>query len=115
MLVEAGPADPVSPISDAYEWVLVCQNPTTTTSTSTSTTTTTTAGPYYYTGLLCGGSIVGEFYSNTNEGDNPGIVYAFSATAGNTNQCFDNVSRIYTPNNNPILALFDTCFECNNQ
>ena len=111
MLVEAGPADPVSPISDAYEWVLVCQNPTTTT--STSTTTTTAAGPYYYTGLICGGSIVGEFYSDTNEGDNPGIVYAYSATAGGTNQCFDNVSRTYTPNNNPILALFDTCFECN--
>jgi hypothetical protein len=28
MLVEAGPADTESPISDAYEWVLVCQNPT---------------------------------------------------------------------------------------
>jgi hypothetical protein len=28
MLVEAGPADTESPISDAYEWVIVCQNPT---------------------------------------------------------------------------------------
>jgi hypothetical protein len=38
MLVEAGPADTESPISDAYEWVIVCQNPPT-------TTTTTTAPP----------------------------------------------------------------------
>jgi hypothetical protein len=88
---------------------------TTSTSTSTSTTSTTTEPPeFYYTGLICGGSIVGNFYSNTNLGDNPGIVYAFSATAGNTNQCFDNVSVTTTPNDNPILAIFEDCETCNN-
>jgi hypothetical protein len=87
----------------------------TSTSTSTSTTSTTTEPPkFYYTGLICGGSIVGNFYSDTNLGDNPGIVYAFSATAGNTNQCFDNVSVTTTPNNNPILAIFEDCETCNN-
>jgi hypothetical protein len=87
----------------------------TSTSTSTSTTSTTTEPPeFYYTGLICGGSIVGNFYSNTNLGDNPGIVYAFSATAGNTNQCFDNVSVTTTPNDNPILAIFEDCETCNN-
>jgi hypothetical protein len=38
MLVEAGPADSISPISDSYTWVLVC---------NTTTTTTTTAAPTY--------------------------------------------------------------------
>ena len=88
--------------------------PTTTTTTLATTTTTTTEAPkFYYTGLICGGSIVGNFYSDTNLGDNPGIIFAFSAAAGNTNQCFDNVTRTETPNTNPILAVFETCNECN--
>jgi hypothetical protein len=69
MLVEAGPADPVSPISDAYEWVLVCQNPTTTTS-----TTTTTTPPLAATGVNgymqpCVGGTIDDFMGasvNTN-------------------------------------------------
>jgi hypothetical protein len=69
-------------------------------------------GPYYYTGLICGGSIVGEFYSNSNLGDTPGVIYAYSATAGGTNQCFDNVNRIYTPNSNPILGVYEDCATC---
>ena len=44
MRVEAGPADTEIPISDAYEWVLVCQNTTTTTTAAPTTTTTTSAG-----------------------------------------------------------------------
>jgi hypothetical protein len=44
MRVEAGPADTEIPISDAYEWVLVCQNPITTTTTIAPTTTTTSVG-----------------------------------------------------------------------
>jgi hypothetical protein len=80
---------------------------------TTTTTTTTEAPKFYYTGIICGGSIVGDFYSDTNLGDNPGIVYAFSATAGGTNQCFDNVTRTETPNTNPILNIFEDCNTCN--
>ena len=75
---------------------------------------TPSTGSFYYTGLICGGSIVGEFYSDTNLGDNPGVIYAYSATAGGTNQCFDNVTRIYTINTNPILAVYGDCLSCNN-
>ena len=78
-------------------------------------TTTTTADPnFYYQGLICGGGIAGYFRSATNLGDNPGVIYGFSATAGNTNQCFDTVSRIYTPNTNDIIAVFDDCTTCYN-
>jgi hypothetical protein len=75
-------------------------------------TPTETPIRYYYQGLVCGSGIYGEFYSDTNLGDNPGIVYAYSSVAGETNQCFDNVSRIYTLNYNPILAIFDDCSTC---
>lgn len=73
---------------------------------------TVVTSSYYYTGLLCGGSIVGEFYSNSNLGDTPGVIYAYSATAGATNQCFDNVTRTYTPNSNPILGVYEDCATC---
>ena len=93
-----------------------CVPPTPTpTPTSTSTPTPTPTGTpirYYYQGLVCGSGIYGEFYSDTNLGDNPGIVYAYSSVAGESNNCFDTVSRIYTPNNNPILAIFDDCSTC---
>ena len=71
-------------------------------------------GPYYYTGLICGGSIVNTFYSDTNLGDNPGVVYAYSAIAGGTNQCFDNVNRTTTPTTNPIIAVYEDCLTCYN-
>jgi hypothetical protein len=75
-------------------------------------TQTSTSERYYYQGLICGGSIVGTFYSDTNLGDNPGVIYAYSATAGGTNQCFDNITRIYEVNTNPILAVYEGCNEC---
>jgi hypothetical protein len=73
---------------------------------------TVVTSSYYYTGILCGGSIVGEFYSNSNLGDTPGVIYAYSATAGGTNQCFDTVTRTYTPNSNPILGVYEDCATC---
>jgi hypothetical protein len=71
MLVEAGPADPVSPISDAYEWVLVCQNPTTTTS-----TTTTTAPPLAATNVNgymqpCVGGTIDDYMGASINTNNP--------------------------------------------
>ena len=76
-------------------------------------TPSSTSERYYYQGLICGGSIVGTFYSDTNLGDNPGVIYAYSAAAGGTNQCFDNITRIYEVNTNPILAIYGGCNECN--
>ena len=77
-------------------------------------TVTPTPIRYYYEGLICGSGISGQFYSNENLGDTPSvIVYAFSAIAGNTQQCFDTINKIETPNDNPIINTFDDCWTCN--
>ena len=88
---------------------------TTPTPTPTSTTVTPTSTPqrYYYQGFICGTSTGGQFYSETNLGDVPGIiVFAYSSLGGEVNQCFDNINQITTPNNNPILNTFENCAAC---
>ena len=68
---------------------------------------------YYYTGLLCNGSTQESFRSTTPI---PGgkIVRAISASSGNTEQCYDNVSSTSTPNTNSVINTFDTCEDCTN-
>jgi hypothetical protein len=85
---------------------------TTTTTIAPTTTTTTSAEKFYYQGIICGVGTFGQFYSDTNLGDAPGIVVlAYSSIAG-SNQCFDSINKITTPNTNPIIATFDTCETC---
>lgn len=68
---------------------------------------------YYYTGLLCGGSITNSFRStNSGIGGND-IVKALCATCGNTVQCFDNISPTNTPNTNDVLGVYGDCSTCN--
>jgi hypothetical protein len=74
------------------------------------------SGPtyYYYTGLLCGGSIQNSFRSTINNLGNGGeIVRALCATCGNTEQCFDNISPTLTPNTNDIIGTYSSCSICN--
>lgn len=107
--------NPPTPTPTPTPTITPSPTPTTTVEPPTPTPTPTpTGGPYYYTGLICGGSIVEYFYSNTDLGDNPGVVYAYSATAGGTYQCFDNVNRTSTTTSNPIIAVYGDCVSCAN-
>lgn len=68
---------------------------------------------YYYTGLLCGGSIQNSFRSTlSNLADQNKIVKALCSACGNTEQCFDNVSPTNTPNTNDVIAVYDNCSAC---
>jgi hypothetical protein len=69
---------------------------------------------YYYTGLLCGGSISNSFRSTVSNLDSLGVVVkAMCATCGNTEQCFDNITPTSTPNTNDVLATYSSCTACN--
>ena len=68
---------------------------------------------YYYTGILCGGSIQQSFRSTqSNLADQNKIVKALCSACGNTEQCFDNVSPTNTPNTNDVIAVYDDCSTC---
>ena len=68
---------------------------------------------YYYSGLLCGGSIV-EYFRSTSPSlaDNCLVVKALCITCGNTVQCFDNISPSLVPNTNDVIDCFDSCDCC---
>lgn len=69
---------------------------------------------YYYTGLICGGSISNAFRSTTPNLDSANvIVKAMCATCGNTVQCFDNISPTLTPNTNDVIGTYANCTICN--
>lgn len=69
---------------------------------------------YYYTGLLCGGSISNSFRSTIPNLDSSGvIVKAMCAACGNTEQCFDNITPTSTPNSNDITGTYSSCYTCN--
>ncbi len=74
------------------------------------------SGPtyYYYSGILCGGSITQSFRSTTSGLDNgTTIIKAMCAACGNTVQCFDNISVTVTPNTNDVLGTYPSCSICN--
>jgi hypothetical protein len=99
--VQVGGADPNNQTNDAWSVVLGC---------------TYIAPPptyYYYTGILCGGSIQESFRSTTANLDTANVIVKANCTAcGNTQQCFDNIS-IGSPNTNDIIATYNNCFTCN--
>lgn len=68
---------------------------------------------YYYTGLLCNGSVQESFRTTVPIPEGK-IVRALCASCGNTEQCFDNVSSTNTPNSNDVINYFDTCEDCGN-
>jgi hypothetical protein len=68
---------------------------------------------YYYTGILCGGSIQQSFRSTqSNLADSGLIVKALCSACGNTEQCFDNVSVTTTPNTNDVISTHVDCAAC---
>ena len=82
------------------------------TPTPTPTVTPSSGSDYYYQGIICGVGTFGQFYSNTNLGEAPsGVFRAYSSIAG-SNQCFDSVTQIFTPNLNPILGIYEDCANC---
>jgi hypothetical protein len=99
--VEVGGADPNNQVNDNWSISMGC---------------TYIAPPptyYYYTGILCGGSIVESFRSTTANLENANVVVKANCTAcGNTQQCFDNIS-VGSPNTNDIIATYNNCFTCN--
>lgn len=99
--VEVGGADPNNQTNDAWSVTLGC---------------TYIAPPptyYYYSGILCGGSIVESFRSTTPNLETANvIVKANCGICGNTVQCFDNIS-IGSPNTNDVIGTFANCFICN--
>jgi hypothetical protein len=98
MRVEAGPADTENPISDAYEWVLVCQNPTTTTTTTTvAPTTTTTSALYVYNDGGYGNSEAGA----CNDASNMRTLYSTCSSGA-----FGNGCNVYLDagGNNPLTG-----------
>lgn len=68
---------------------------------------------YYYTGLLCNGSVQ-ESFRTTVPIPQGKIVRALCSSCGNTEQCFDNVSSTTVPNTNDVIDYFDTCEDCAN-
>lgn len=99
--VQVGNADPNNQVNDSWDVTLGC---------------TYIAPPptyYYYTGILCGGSIVESFRSTTPNLESANvIVKANCGVCGNTVQCFDNIS-IGSPNTNDIIGTYANCFICN--
>lgn len=68
---------------------------------------------YYYSGILCGGSIVEEFRStDPSLGDHCGVVYAYCDACGGTNQCFDNISPGAPVNSNDVITCHTDCSSC---
>jgi hypothetical protein len=99
--VEVGGADPNNQTNDAWSVSMGC--------------TYVPPGPtyYYYTGILCGGSITESFRSTTANLDSANVIIkANCATCGNTVQCFDNIS-VGSPNTNDVIGTFANCFVCN--
>lgn len=91
-----------------------CVRVTTTACTPNNTSNVATVIPYYYyTGLLCGGSIEVAFRS-TVQISSGSIVKALCVVCGNTEQCFDNINPTTTPNTNDIIAVYETCPDCVN-
>lgn len=99
--VEVGGADPNNQVNDVWSVSMGC---------------TYIAPPptyYYYTGILCGGSITESFRSTTANLNTAGVVIkANCTTCGNTVQCFDNIS-VGSPNTNDVIATYANCFICN--
>jgi hypothetical protein len=66
---------------------------------------------YYYQGVTCNGSTTDYFYSLTDLGDSPGVIYAFSAILG-MNKCFSGVTRTSTTSTNTITQTYSDCNTC---
>lgn len=68
---------------------------------------------YYYSGLLCGGSIQ-EYFRSTDPslGGQCSVIYGFCSACGGTNQCFDNISPSLTVNTNDVITCYEDCLSC---
>jgi hypothetical protein len=84
------------------------------TSTPTPTPTVTVVDYYYYSGILCGGSIVNYFRSTDNNlNEHHNVVKAYCAACGGTIQCFDNLTPSLVVNDNDVINSYDDCSTCN--
>jgi len=65
---------------------------------------------WYYQGLRCGGSEV-ETFRSTYPISNIGsiTIYGYCSLCGGTNQCFDNITEVFTPTTNDLLGVYDDC------
>lgn len=75
---------------------------------------------YYYSGLLCGGSIM-KYFRSTDPAlsDHCNVIYGWCDTCGEgSNQCFDNISPVVSigdpgyGNTNDIITCNESCAEC---
>lgn len=86
------------------------------TPTPTPTPTATPPAEYYYSALLCGGSIM-EYFRSTDPAlqDHCSVIYGWCTTCGGGSyQCFDNVSPSMVTNTNDVIACYESCIECQN-
>jgi hypothetical protein len=91
--VVVGAADPSNQLNDNWSISMACS--------------------YYYTGILCGGSIQQAFRSTTpNLDSTANVVKVLCAACGNTEQCFDNISTTTTPNSNDLISTHADCSTC---
>jgi len=82
-------------------------------STAVSWSITVAPTNYYYQGLLCGGSIVNNFYSTeSNLVDSGLIVKALCSACGSTVQCFDNITTSTVQTSNPVISTHSDCTTC---
>ena len=71
---------------------------------------------YYYSAILCGGSIMVQFRStNPNLADSCNYVKLFCDACGGTVQCFDNISPSPFSNTNDLIYCYESCELCNSQ
>ena len=103
---------PGIPFADVAAFTITnCGNPC-----SVGPTPTPSSAPayYYYTGLLCGGSILNSFRSiDPNLADHCSVVMAYCDACGGTVQCFDNISPTSTINYNDVIECYGDCSTCN--
>ena len=82
-------------------------------STAVSWSITVAPTNYYYQGLLCGGSIVNNFYSTeSNLVDSGLVVKALCSACGSTVQCFDNITTSTVQTSNPVISTHSDCTTC---
>lgn len=67
---------------------------------------------YYYTGILCGGSIVKSFRSTVSLSGSEIVKAWCDICGGGSYQCFDTISPTMTPNTNDVIEIYTTCQSC---